>query len=749
MDRNWFLLYRPAGQGCDELVCTITGESVKLPPGESRIGEQDGELFVQTQGSGSLWVSDLLQHVPEIAEAPAEVCLTAQDDTRSTYRAYMTAYTDFDFKVVATGRSEPLVVLLHVHTNGFKCSKLFWQLPRLKESLFTGGLTGSEWFNSWYQHWYKRLDRLDIDHGWHLRRGCSARGRGEKNPALFYGESVKCHPHPSSSTLALMVLLPQWSEAKEDKNADMAASWLGFLKAIVSRVYPEGSEHSWCIHDDTNVAVAHGVCRGHHPVEMQVRSSVVQWVDPVHASRPWNQAFKKRNWDTEVSVVDFALFAQHGRASPPWLARQVAFLMARDIEQHIQEGIVPPDTEAKRPLAMSRSAKRQWYRAKLSKLALAIKPAKPQNATDEVIQYWLRCRSKDGAEATHIGLAVDASRTGKLQRMYGFMTLSGRGYWCPAMVPRSKRDSTGIEFTEHPQNENNWSRQMVGPSAHEVLHRNSTPVLDSDHINSDPSPATELFQRVRRKFSLGFCARRCRVLKDGGTEKGMHMGDEEALARNRERWANEATELVRLLHGAERNPDIRPEKTHHRKAYQWSCAVDQMLDVMCGKRLRHFVIGDELQGACPMTWPSLSLALDQGSDGWSSTWFLKSERICHMTFADPAHRCWNDVRQTLKDCGLWSSILALTAICNFDGGPWKDCRFFQEGQVGMQEFLTCSASGNSLFEEYRHWLIEDLDLVHRQMEPDLDDTIRLGLCDAFRRKIARVGLSRWFGIHES
>eukprot|EP00971_Amphidinium_carterae_P193229 3834817-Amphidinium_carterae.3 len=239
-------------------------------------------------------------------------------------------------------------------------------------------------------------------------------------------------------------------------------------------------------------------------------------------------------------------------------------------------------------------------------------------------------------------------------------------------------------------------------------------------------------------------------MKDGGSQKAWNLEHGHTDVQTvREQWAREATELVRLLHGANRHAEVRPETGHHRKAFQWSCCIDQLLDIMCGKRLSSFVIGEELIGSHPMAWPSLSLCLHQGSDGWAATWFLMSQNVCAMTFFDPAHRCWNDVRQSLKESGLWQSVLALTALCNFDGGPWKDCRFYQEGKASMQEFLLYSENGNAALEEYRPWLLQDLDLVHRDLEPEIEETICNGLRDSFVRKIDRVGLSRWFGVQDS
>eukprot|EP00971_Amphidinium_carterae_P193228 3834817-Amphidinium_carterae.2 len=336
MNEASLLLYRPTGSACFELVCKVSGQVVRLPAGESRLGSQEGELFIQTSGHGSQWVSDLLEFLPVDSELEGLLCMSAHDDSQVGLRHYLTQYQDFEVPLVLSGRAAPLSVLTHVHAHGFRCSQVFVQLPALKDSLHTGGMTGSEWCNSWVNHWRKRLERIEIDASWHLRRGMSTRGKAELQPALYYNEPIKCHPKITVSALALMVLLPQWAETKGVKDAAMSTSWQDLLRSLLQRVYPDGSELSWWIHDDDAVAYESGTCRGRNPLELHIASGVIQWVEPVSPSRCWQQTFRNKHWETEVTVLEFALFAQCGRKSPAWLAKQVAFHMASDFEAHVR-----------------------------------------------------------------------------------------------------------------------------------------------------------------------------------------------------------------------------------------------------------------------------------------------------------------------------------------------------------------------------------------------------------------------------
>eukprot|EP00971_Amphidinium_carterae_P191258 3795394-Amphidinium_carterae.1 len=152
----------------------------------------------------------------------------------------------------------------------------------------------------------------------------------------------------------------------------------------------------------------------------------------------------------------------------------------------------------------------------------------------------------------------------------------------------------------------------------------------------------------------------------------------------------------------------------------------------------------------PLKWRSLTIALDQGSDGWSACHYLRSQRVCCLPLFDASHRAWNDVRNALKESCWWGSTLSLVALCNHDTGPWRQSRFYEEGERAMAEFLRFSdVQTNGLYEEHRQWLLEDWDLVDRQLEEDIDEEVALRLQSVFKTKLGRVGLARWFGVFES
>ena len=63
-----------------------------------------------------------------------------------------------------------------------------------------------------------------------------------------------------------------------------------------------------------------------------------------------------------------------------------------------------------------------------------------------------------------------------------------------------------------------------------------------------------------------------------------------------------------------------------------------------------------------LEWPSLTLQIDQGSDGWCAQNFLRHMRLCVAVLPDDNHRRWNDVMLAIKAAPSMHIVLLLTEI---------------------------------------------------------------------------------------
>ena len=121
------------------------------------------------------------------------------------------------------------------------------------------------------------------------------------------------------------------------------------------------------------------------------------------------------------------------------------------------------------------------------------------------------------------------------------------------------------------------------------------------------------------------------------------------------------------------------------------------LQLLAGRSLLDYQIikapGDPYP-ADPASWPSLTISIDQGTDGFCAINFLQSHLHCNIfPIHDASHRVWNDAQLALQDCKLWSLMLAFNIACNCDHGPWSDARFYSEAVESTETYLAMTSAG--------------------------------------------------------
>jgi len=196
-----------------------------------------------------------------------------------------------------------------------------------------------------------------------------------------------------------------------------------------------------------------------------------------------------------------------------------------------------------------------------------------------------------------------------------------------------------------------------------------------------------------------------------------------------------------------------PKQKPRTKAHAWLLGTDKQLQAAVGVGWAGFAIPEVALRPAPALWPTISLCIDQGSDGWAAgNWLQRRAHVVAMLCCDPSHRISNDTHLALGRSQLWTAVLVLTVVLNLDQGPWKDQRWYEQCVQGVAEYVELtSAADCPLFESFRHDIMVETGTLDSRGDAGCPEALFKGLADAFRRKNPRIATSRWFawvdGMH--
>jgi hypothetical protein len=169
-------------------------------------------------------------------------------------------------------------------------------------------------------------------------------------------------------------------------------------------------------------------------------------------------------------------------------------------------------------------------------------------------------------------------------------------------------------------------------------------------------------------------------------------GSEEEVAGAKRTWKELAVAFWTASADA---PKMKP--LCRTKTYEWLCATEHILCLSTGARWSTFkpkVLDGTEDEEPPEKWRTLVCALDQGSDGWSATWFLIGQGVCILPCPDQSHRIWNDAQLSLKDAGLYHLAFVSVVLLNLDCGPWETARWWETLRAGSVPQLYYTACGH-------------------------------------------------------
>lgn len=202
--------------------------------------------------------------------------------------------------------------------------------------------------------------------------------------------------------------------------------------------------------------------------------------------------------------------------------------------------------------------------------------------------------------------------------------------------------------------------------------------------------------------------------------------------------------------------DSNPKKLKRVKSFQWLVVTESMLKHVFGVRKGwlDFHIREKPEDPLPpnpRSWPSISVVIDQGPDGWCAGNFLVNHMgVNACILKDGSRRGWNDVCLALKGSKQWFLVLAFAVVCNCDHGPWRDSRWYTESKEAAETYLqVASATSCPLFQEFYPQLLNDKGDSLANSDDELLESTWKQIPEAFATKLPKLSRSRWFGIFDS
>lgn len=149
-------------------------------------------------------------------------------------------------------------------------------------------------------------------------------------------------------------------------------------------------------------------------------------------------------------------------------------------------------------------------------------------------------------------------------------------------------------------------------------------------------------------------------------------------------------------------------------------------------------------GLPPKNGGVATIAIDQGSDGWSAAHWLMHNRTVLLLIGDASHRCCNDVELALRDSCLWQLALLCCTLVNIDEGAWRDARWWEQAKQAVREWAEVAGDDCPLMSGFAPAIRAEQGEPDMVGHPNAQARIFEILQECLNHKMVRVGMSRWF-----
>ena len=159
-----------------------------------------------------------------------------------------------------------------------------------------------------------------------------------------------------------------------------------------------------------------------------------------------------------------------------------------------------------------------------------------------------------------------------------------------------------------------------------------------------------------------------------------------AVQEVRKGWRTFAREFVKRKGSADNLPS-RPKKIRRTKTVQWVAWTDNALRHTVGHGWSNWKLPRPLaERGCPFTWPRMTVALDEGSDGKSAVFGLQSLGVNVEAVFDCSHGVCTNYLDSVKKVGEWPFLLLCVITFNMPHMPYDEDRFLHTILNSMENY---------------------------------------------------------------
>ena len=190
-------------------------------------------------------------------------------------------------------------------------------------------------------------------------------------------------------------------------------------------------------------------------------------------------------------------------------------------------------------------------------------------------------------------------------------------------------------------------------------------------------------------------------------------------------------------------------------ALEYLKAVDKTVETVTGRKLTDFGGTGAEDQACTMKMsPTMSIVIDQGSDGWSLMFYvLYKLKLRAILKFDIYHREHNDVGGAVKASGMWGCCVLSGMVHNVNYGPWEGSAWYQKILKASIEYFAVARPDDPLFKMLiadvardKGMSLDDFE-THEEAVEELFAAVRDGSC--FRKKGIRTAFRRFFSWYHA
>jgi len=440
-------------------------ETVVLPPGEWAMAfDPQGRAYVSPTGEGEpLWCRDLcsFQVAPDPKNANIVYIRLPSGDVlrRESFKARHEAVS-IPLRVV--GRAKPELAsafLLHQAVGG---CRIQWSVVSLFKTFVTADRV-SQAFSDWYYPHSKqrlaRLEKLGLESRLHQRQTVRSKS------LMPEVESERIFDKVTWSTVAALLFLTRLafggSRSSSIKDELVTLSWKLALQSLLQSY---ARDTTLGVFVDASVVLALGrPAQGRHPVILQVVDGHINLKPLLELQEQKGFAFVAKTLRSVISCLapgrsprtwaslDSLLCALEGGNKPShWLFLQLVYGLSGTIEEACQHSFEAPAAEgsavssSNHPASVLETRRARQHRVRLASFArrMRVVTRVPQAVHEKVLRYFFSLR-RAFAEATRLSIAVDASRVGGRNRLFGFLANDRNvGGWAP---PQARGDGLMLQ----------------------------------------------------------------------------------------------------------------------------------------------------------------------------------------------------------------------------------------------------------------------------------------------------------------